>query len=288
MPRNSAMKNAFPKKLFSIATAVALCSTASLAQADTSDGKRWAVSAGWLHIMPQSDAQGVTGGTTAQAPLLGERALSYPQAGFEVQNTNTAGLIVDYLVDDNLSIELVIGLPPKMNLSGKGQIVLPSPIEGHAPITAANLDKFDKIATNDAYTPTVLGKYHFGTIQSPVRPYVGAGLMYAHFANIKADRGVNAELNNDPLLALLNLKLGPIKVEDAVAPVIIAGMDFAINHSWFASASVSYAHLSTEAELEIFGKTALSADAPTGVILRGKSDIEVNPLVTNLGVGMRF
>lgn len=265
---------------------IALICAVPATQAATSDGKTWGVSAGWLHVMPQSEKQGVYGSTTEKTPIIPNTLASSPQAGFEVQDADTAGLILDYFVNDNVSLELVLGAPPEMELSGKGRITIPIFGTEH---TAANLDKFDKIATTDAYTPTFLAKYHFGAINNKLRPYVGAGVMYAHFSDVKADPNVNAELNSDPLLALLKPELGKIKVDDAFAPVVIAGLDYNINSNWFATASVSYAHLSTKAELNVIGKTdVFSPNSPRDSILKGESKIEINPIVTYLGIGYRF
>lgn len=265
-----------------ILTATALMSAMPWVHAATSDGKTWGVSAGWLHVMPQGEKQGISGNTTARTPILGERQVTSPNAGFEVENADTAGLMLDYYVNDNVSLELVLGAPPEMELSGHGKIDLP--LVG----TAADLSKFDKIATTDAYTPTLLGKYHFGAISNRLRPYIGAGVMYAHFSDVKADPNVNAELNNNDLLALLKPELGKIKVDDAFAPVAIAGLDYKINKDWFATASVSYAHLSTTAKLDVIGQTGLSPTSERDSILKGRSKIEINPIVSYVGIGYRF
>lgn len=263
--------------------ATALLSAFSVTHAATSDGKRFAVSAGWLHVMPQGKKQGISGSTTKQTPLLGERSVSSPGAGFEVEDADTAGLMLDYFVNNNVSLELVLGAPPEMELSGHGTIDLP--VVGQA----ADLSKFDKIATTDAYTPTLLAKYHFGSINNKFRPYVGAGVMYAHFSDVKADPNVNAELNSNGLLAILKPELGKIKVDDAFAPVAIAGFDYNLNQNWFATASVSYAHLSTTAKLDVIGNTKLiGKDIPRATILKGRSEIEINPIVTYVGLGYRF
>ncbi len=263
--------------------AATLFSVIPLSHAATSDGKRFAVSAGWLHVMPQGEKQGISGSTKKQTPILGERSVSSPDAGFEVEDADTAGLMLDYFVNDNVSLELVLGAPPEMELSGHGTIDLP--LVGQA----ADLSKFDKIATTDAYTPTLLGKYHFGSIENKLRPYIGAGVMYAHFSDVKADPNVNAELNSNKLLATLKPELGKIEVDDAFAPVAIAGIDYNINKDWFATASVSYAHLSTTAKLNVIGNTKLvGANIPRDTILEGRSKIEINPIVTYLGLGYRF
>ena len=62
-----------------------------------------------------------------------------------------------------------------------------------------------------------------------------------------------------------------------------------LGFAWFATASVSYAHLSTKAELNVIGNTQLlSPNSPRDSILKGESKIEINPIVTYLGIGYRF
>lgn len=274
------------KQIIKTLLPITLVCAIPLTHAATSDGKTWGVSAGWLHVMPQGKKQGVSGTITDKSPVLKNTPAESPGAGFEVQDADTAGLILDYFVNDNVSLELVLGAPPEMELSGKGQINIPL---GGMEITVTNLDKFDKVATTDAYTPTFLAKYHFGSVSNKLRPYLGAGVMYAHFSDVQADPNINAELNTNAILALLKPELGKIKVDDAFAPVVIAGLDYNINKNWFATASVSYAHLSTNAELNVIGNTALfGSDIPRDTILKGKSKIEINPVVTYLGIGYRF
>ncbi|SPL69288.1 OmpW/AlkL family protein [Acinetobacter stercoris] len=280
------------KKVARIIVPATLLAVASFSHAATSDGKTFGISAGWLHIMPQSSAQGVYG-KTGSSPALQSMAnvtAASPSAGFEVEDADTGGLMLDYFVNDNVSLELVLGAPPEMELSGKNNITLAGkPVVG--------LDKYSKAATTDAYTPTFTGRYHFGSINNKIRPYVGAGIMYAHFSDVKTDPRINGELSktiNGAVNALypqlggqLDVKptLGKVKVDDAVAPVATIGVDYNITKDWFATASVSYAHLSTKAKLNVTG-TIPGAGKTT--ILSGQSDIEINPIVTYLGIGYRF
>lgn len=279
----------FPMKKLTLALLpLTLLAMTTHVNAATSDGKTFGVSAGWLHVMPQSDAQGVNGKTSAPLPVVSSNS---QQAGFEVQDSDTAGLMFDYFVNDNVSIELVLGTPPEMELSGTNSIkVMGQDVVG--------LDKYSKAATTDAYTPTITGRYHFGSIDNKFRPYVGAGLMYAHFSNVEADATINSELKatvNGMANAIypqfggkldLQPSLGKVKVDDAIAPVITIGADYSINKDWFATASVSYAHLSTDAKISVNGIDPMTQSATT--LLTGSSKIEINPIVTYLGLGYRF
>ena len=252
----------------------------TVTHAATSDGKTFGVSAGWLHVMPQSSGQGVYG-KTGNSPLLGAMAnlqAANPDAGFEVQDADTAGLMLDYFVNDNVSLELTLGVPPEMELAGKGAIKLGNE-------TILDLNQFDKAATTDAYTPTISARYHFGSINNKIRPYVGAGLMYAHFSNVETDSAINDALKATKL-APFNPQLGKVKVDDAVAPVAMLGIDYSINKNWYATASVSYAHLTTKAKLNVNGTNPYTGGSMT--LISGQSDIEIKPIVTYLGLGYRF
>ena len=249
-----------------------------MAFAKTSDDKTFAVSTGWIHIMPQSEEQGIDNHMTVSGLGI-DQEFNSSNAGFAVKDADTAGFIFDYFVNDHVALEVVAGVPPEMELAGKGQINIP--LFG-TEIKAADLSKFDNIATTDAYTPTFLAKYHFGKIDSKIRPYVGAGLMYGYFNDVKINPGVNAELNSNPILAALKPEIGKVKVDDAIAPVAIVGVDYNINQNWYTTASVSYAHLSTTATLDVVSQKN------NETILQGKSNIEINPLVSYVGIGYRF
>jgi outer membrane protein len=228
--------------------------------AETSTGKTFGVSAGWLHIMPQSSAQGVTNSNN----ILAKPAIS-EDAGFKVKNADTVGLTLDYYVNDNVSLEMVLGAPPKMKLKGVGRAEV-----GMG--QGVQLSDYDNIATTRAYTPTFLAKYQFGDISNKIRPYLGAGLMYAHFSDVKTDPSIEMPLDTH---------IGSVSVSDAIAPVVVAGVDYSFTKDWYATASVSYAQLSTDAKLSINDKSGSNFGT-------GYSKIEIDPIVTYVGLGYRF
>ncbi len=263
------------KKLTTALLPLALLVTSFGAQAATSDGKTVGVSAGWLHIMPQGKKQGVSG-TSA---LLGSDYSG--DSGFEIDNSDTGGLLFDYYVNDNVSLEFVAGYPPKMKIDGKGSILKGRPtVNGGNGLDLASLGEVGEV---DAYTPVLLGKYQFGTVESKFRPFVGAGFMYAHFSNFKLGSDVNSRLNSSVVGGTLGLNVSKVDIDDAVAPVATIGADYNFNKDWFATASVTYAHLKTRAKLDINSSTLQGTQ-----VLQGESDIEINPIVTYLGVGYRF
>ncbi|MEK5794155.1 OmpW family outer membrane protein, partial [Acinetobacter nosocomialis] len=146
-----------------------------------------------------------------------------------------------------------------------------------------NLGSVGKVGEVDAYTPVVLGKYQFGTVDSKFRPYVGAGIMYAHFSDFKLEGGVNEKIaNSNAVTKLIQPEVRNVEIKDAVAPVVTVGADYNFNKDWFATASVTYAQLDTKATLDLYSNTLKET------ALKGSTKIEINPIVTYVGIGYRF
>ncbi|MFW6576452.1 OmpW/AlkL family protein [Acinetobacter baumannii] len=247
---------------------IVLMSINNFTNAATSDGKNLSASIGWMHIMPQGKEQNISG------DALGNPTFS-PNAGFKIDDGDAFAILLDYYVNDNVSLEFVGGYPPKMEILGKGKAL----------DDMVDLGKLGVVGDVDAYTPALLAKYQFGDKDSIFRPFVGGGIMYAHFSDFTLKNGVNESLTNQ--LNLGGLEIQNVKIEDAVAPIVTIGADYNFNKSWFATASVSYAHLKTKASLDIKGTSGIASwfDQP---VVKGNSTIEINPIVTYLGIGYKF
>ncbi|WP_269914123.1 OmpW/AlkL family protein [Acinetobacter sp. HY1485] len=250
------------KQLVKAIVPAALLSLSFASFAETSDGKNVSVSAGWAHIMPQGTKEGVQ--TNSRTPLMASGFNS--QAGIELDDADTAEFKFDYLVNDNVSLGLILGVPPKINVDGEGKL-----LGG-----ALNLDQFDKIGTVKVYSPVIAAKYHFSAVTNKFRPYVGAGMMYAHFSDFKLDGTVA----ND--VAQKGIDIRNVTIKDSIAPVAFVGADYNITPNWFTTASVSYTHLNTEASLDVYSNRAQTT------VATAKTKIEINPIVTYVGFGYRF
>ncbi|EPG40499.1 OmpW family outer membrane protein [Acinetobacter baumannii] len=344
--------------------------------------KRFSVSAGWLHVMPQGKANpfnintSVKNGTVAKVGsisptsflnsvdpnatevdvggepfnqkeflelalnddflkgfLLDEEGNIKPEvageatiqgleqwhqndAGLEVDDTDTLGLMFNYYLNDNVSLQFIGGIPPKVDIKGQGEILAPlsgvalSPHElvkilfpngitlGQAvPIT--NLGNKPKAASVRAWTPAIEAQYQFGKSGvNKFRPYLGVGLMYAHFNDIK----LNDEIRSDLISAghmiqnVLDGKAGAaldrkessgnmvvkVDADDAIAPIFTAGFTYDFNDSWYTVASVSYAKLNNRTQIDVINQN-------TGArLIHGSTKVDIDPIITYLGVGYRF
>lgn len=228
--------------------------------------------------------------------------------GLEAQNINTLGLLFNYYLTDNLSLQFIGGIPPKVDLKGKGQVYAPFAATGNTALgkvelqnnlLITDLDRPDKVASARAWVPAAELQYQFGKSGiNKFRPFVGAGLMYAYFNELELDKGVESDLitaghmiqniQDGKAGAALERKTSSaspkvkLDASDTLAPIVSAGFTYDFKPNWFATASVSYAKLDNEATIDVI-------DQNTGKqLVSSKTKIDINPLVSYLGIGYRF
>ncbi|MGB5888244.1 MAG: OmpW family outer membrane protein [Acinetobacter venetianus] len=316
--------------------------------------KRFSISAGWLHAMPQGSANpvnintSVAEGTTSKVgevskqavldaaerdsnPLLYEaikilptdtlpslltgtatvNGLSNWQAqgtGLEADDVDTVGIMANYHFTDNLSLEIKAGIPPKVDIKGKGDIY--APLSGTAStslgdlglkqdIHITDLTQGGKAASARAWLPAVELHYQFGKSGvNKFRPYVGAGVMYAYFNDLEMNSGIEADLikaghmiqniHDGKAGAALDGKTSSadpvvkLKATDTFAPIVTIGATYDFNPNWFAVGSVSYSKMNNEAKIYV-------TDRNTGKeLIQANTKIDIDPLITYVGVGYRF
>lgn len=319
--------------------------------------KRFSVSAGWLHVMPQGKPNNLTNKTAVRdgyeagvggarlsditenavtknglttllglidssqitggyLPDLGLKANIYgleqwqsPNTGLQAQDIDTLGLVSNYYFTDHVSVELIGGIPPKVDLKGIGNVT--APLSTHTSVLGlanldlkkdlqiTNLDSYDKAASVRAWTPAATLQYHFGqTGVNKFRPYIGIGAMYAWFDKIKLNKGIEADLiaAGHQVQNVLDGKAGAalagekssanpyvkVKADTGIAPFATAGFNYDFNDRWFSTASVSYAALSNKAKILVM------SDKDQSELIRSESKVDINPVITYLGLGYRF
>lgn len=318
--------------------------------------KRFALSAGWLHVMPQGKANPVNINTsiaentsakvgevkastvlnnlkngktdnkileaalkvfgdnnvpailTGTADVRGLSQWTSAGTGLEADDVDTLGLMFNYYFTDNVSLQVIGGVPPKVDLKGKGQIYAPFEATGHTALgnvelkndlLITDLAREDSTASARAWTPAIELQYQFGkTGVNKFRPYIGAGLMYAYFNDIELNKGVESDLvtaghmiqniHDGKAGAALERQTSSanprvnVDATDAFAPIVSAGLTYDFKPNWFATASVSYAKLNNEATIDVI-------DSNTGKqLINAKTKIDIDPLISYLGVGYRF
>ena len=215
---------------------------------------------------------------------------------------------------------MIGGIPPKVDIKGKGEIVanmtgvafpdgedvlgikelfLSSGLDLKQDIPITNLGNKKKASSVRAWTPALEAQYQFGkTGINKFRPFVGAGIMYAHFNDIKLDSAIESDLKaaghmiqnilDDKAGAALEGKISSadpkvrVKTTDAIAPIVTLGATYDLNSNWYGIASVSYAKLNNRANIDVI-------DRNTGnKLIHSSTKIDIDPLITYVGVGYRF
>lgn len=267
---------------------------------------------GLLGILPANTDLGALGasGTTK---VNGLESWTSAGTGLESDDVDTVGLLFNYYLDDNWSVEFKAGVPPKVDIMGKGQVFAPFTGEVTASGVGSGLPEFDikkdipitdleqgsgVASTARAWLPAAGIQYQFG--QSGVnkfRPYVVAGVMYAYFNDIELNDGIRQDLERagDQIqnikegkagAALENLKSSSgmhvdVDAESAFAPILTIGATYDFNDRWFGVGSLSYAKLDSETTITV------KNDAGEELI-RSKSNLDIDPYISYLGVGYRF
>ena len=365
-------------KLVKITLPAVLLGVAQIAAAD-GGFKRFSVSAGWMHVMPQGKANpfnintAVANGTRAEvgtispegflkaidpnaiynegsnsanlkdtltdlvngplgglikdkdgnikseiagiATINGLDSWSADGTGLEAEDVDTLGLTFNYHINDNVSLQVIGGIPPKVDIKGKGMITAPLsglaepgglggflfpdglPLDYAVPIT--DLSSYGKAASARAWTPVFQAQYQFGKSGvNKFRPYVGAGIMYAYFNDIELNKGIESDLiaaghmiqniKDDKAGAALDGKessgkmVVDVDADDAIAPIVTLGFTYDFTPSWFTVASVSYAKLNNKTTINVVNETSGEQ------LIHASTKIDIDPIITYLGVGYRF
>ena len=162
-----------------------------------------------------------------------------PGADARTRDATTLVFAYERMLGLNLGVELVMGVPPTIKADATGSIAGPG----------------SDILSAKAIAPTLLLSYHFGDVQSRLRPYVGAGVNYTHFANIRS-------------------KLGDAHLSDSTGLALELGLRYSLTKEWGMFASI------------------VKVDAKTRLTTTGGADlgttIDLKPLVYSAGVSYAF
>lgn len=211
------------KTIFSLALAAALACTTPGAWAQDN-----VVKVGATYYQPHSRTNGISGiGVPAGADA-------------EVGNATTVIFVYERLVTRDLGLEFVLGVPPHIKAKATGTVAF----LGNDVLSARNV------------APTLFLVYHFLPADVPLRPYVGAGVNYTRFADVKSSLAPDVKMSSSTGLALQ------------------AGLNYAINKDWGLFASI--AKINVKSKVVAIGPTVLT------------TTVDFRPLVYSAGVSYQF
>lgn len=275
-----------------MALAVPLAHAQSNAEESAGDGGffdryvrgRNVLSVGVIHIHPTGSSTPLQTSTSA----LGLGTYESPGTSARTSNSTTLSVTQTYFIDDHWAVTAVGGIPPRNTIYGRGKIIAPVPGVGNLTLMDLNQAQFSPIATARAWNPAIVGQYYFGTAQSKLRPFVGAGVSYNFFTQLRLNANfVRAMENLGPVLQLGmgQVPTGPAKVSaetsSSWAPVANLGLSYEFAKDWTLVGTVAYLPLRTTATITMRSQQGQ-------VLAVNKTELKVEPVVFNLSVGYRF
>ena len=215
-----------------LVAAAALC-VAGSAQAQAAGDIM--VKLGWNKIMPKTKSGDLS------PPSL-------PGSQIDIHSASSLLLTATYMITDNVSVEVLGGLPYKHGVYGAG--------------TVAGAGKISSI---HQISPTLLLQYRFLSADSPWRPYVGAGPTWARFFDSRGSAALTAVTNPGGSATTVG---GDVEWGGSLE----AGLNYKIDKHWFLDAAI----------LKTFVKT--KAPLSTGQEIKA----QLNPVSINASIGYSF
>ena len=202
----------------------------------SNDFKRWQVRLRGIGVMPNESAKiGIIGGDVA------------------ISNALVPELDFTYFFTENFAAELILGTA-KHDVNTVGSDI--SAIGGP---TSFNVD----LGSVMLLPPTLTAQYHFFPLKErKFKPYVGAGINYTLFYNIKEGDVVK-----------------DIEYDNAIGFAAQIGFDVMFDDTFFVNFDVK----------RLFLKTDVTVDATNlaeGLVI--PAEVEINPWIVGLGFGMKF
>ena len=165
-----------------------------------------------------------------------------PGADATVSDENTIILVYERLFGPNLGLELVMGIPPTIKAKATG--------------SAAFLNASGTVLEAENWAPTLLLNYHFFAPSATWRPYVGVGINYTKFKDVKSS------ISDD------------VKMGTSWGPAAQIGIDYAITKD--ISAFASFAVVKVKSKVVASGATVIT------------TTVDFRPTVYSAGVSYKF
>lgn len=225
------------KIVYALVTMSLFVTTFTQAQEEKSnDFKRWQVRLRGIGVVPNESAKiGIIGGDVA------------------ISNALVPELDFTYFFTENFAAELILGTA-KHDVNTVGSDI--SAIGGP---TSFNVD----LGSVMLLPPTLTAQYHFFPLkEKKFKPYVGAGINYTLFYNVKEGDIVKG-----------------IEYENAIGFAAQIGFDVMFDDTFFVNFDVK----------RLFLKTDVAVDATNlaeGLVI--PAEVEINPWIVGLGFGMKF
>ena len=185
-----------------------------------------------------------------------------PGSGSSLGSATTLGLNMHYFFTDNVAVEGVLGIPPRLKLDGAG-----------------TLGPIGQLGSARLYAPTVLAKYFFGNPTDKLRFSAGLGVTYTRFGSTKLSGGLQTALGG-----ALGIPPGAstttAKIDSKFGAVLNVGVNYAFTDNLGLTFSLSYIPMKTTATMttRVNGNT----------VAVSKAKLTLDPIVPFLYLTYKF
>ncbi|TRZ54943.1 MAG: OmpW family protein [Rhodocyclaceae bacterium] len=155
--------------------------------------------------------------------LTGPPGTTPPGIKAEARNVTTLGLIYGRRLDNNWTLELAAGLPPKVKVVGAGA--------GAA---------LGEVGSVKAMYPAIVFSYAFTGVSSQFTPYLGAGINYTSFSDSQISQAYTAAVRGTSSSGRLSSSVGG---------VFKVGAEIPVNRNWFLDVVVQRYFIRTTATI---------------------------------------
>lgn len=279
------------QRLFShLATIATLAMCAGVPAAHAQKAGDNVVSAGWFHIQTHGTSPPLTTSVVdvpINYPLGLPSTFTAPGSGLSTSNADTLGLTFSHFVTDHIAVTAVGGIPPEFKLYGHGELIPPGPAGALGRQSLGDPSLNPIITRARQWSPAAMVQYHFLEPGTRFRPFLGVGVSYNFFTDIRVNPAFAESVNNNlgAVLAAGAGIPGPTSVHadasSSWAPVFNVGGTYNFNEHWGVTAAVTYIPLKTTSTM-----TIKASDGTT--LSTSKTKLEPNPIIFFLAATYKF
>jgi outer membrane protein len=195
-------------------------------------------------------------------------------------------LTLTYFMTDHWAITAVGGVPPKLDVIGHGSVTTPGLLNKVVPAVEMGKAENNPIATIRHWFPSVMVQYYFGDPSGRWRPFIGAGLGFSFFTDVKLTPNFDNNLRQAGSFLALATTLSPQNTTEAKAssawrPLFNAGLAYHLNDRWSLGLAVSYVPIKTVSTIRIRDKTG-------NVVLTSSADLDIPTVASSATIGFKF
>lgn len=242
-----------------------------------------------MHIHPFAGSTPLS--THLQPSLIGslagvQSAFVSPGTSASAQDADTGALLLTHFLTDALALQAVAGLPPEVAVRAQGTVA-PTGLLGHFIHTDLGAAPNNPLATARQWSPGLVLQYYFRRADQPLRPFLGIGVSYTWYSDVRLDQNFQKQVNAQfgRLLSFATGNPGPTHMAANASrswnPLFVGGLSYDFTPHLGATLGASYAVLQTTATIDLL--------AQDGTLLStSKTRLTENSLVTLLLLDYRF